>query len=84
MVLVLWGGGGIGRRRTLKMFCPYGRVGSSPTRLTHTKAAAHLACGFGLYQRIKSAAPLKNSSVIPLNNAGLSHCTMWAALITTP
>ncbi len=29
-----WTGGGIGRRRGLKILCPQGRVGSSPTRST--------------------------------------------------
>lgn len=34
--LFLWLGGGTGRRRGLKILCPYGRVGSNPILTTKT------------------------------------------------
>ena len=38
------GGGGMGRRRGLKILCPKGRVGSTPTRPTNSVTADEFSC----------------------------------------
>ncbi len=74
--ITLWGGGGIGRRRGLKILCSQERVGSTPSRPIFAKAALTYRAAF-LLSALESPASfiirLWQLDSIPLKNLRQGH-----------